>query len=144
MTRPQSIVRFERLYWSGILIGLVNTVLAWDTIQAQVNATAGSSILPSGFFAGTLAFGLIVNVLLWYFTARRRSVVAKWIITVFFVFGLVSVARFLFGNAPMPTSSSLSAVTVVMQAVAVWMLFRPDAKAWFEGDRSEELTQTFS
>jgi hypothetical protein len=70
--------------------------------------------------------------------------VAKWVIVVFFGLSVLSIARALISGVVPPTLNIFAGLAFVLQAVAVWMLFRPDAKAWFDGDRTENLTNTFS
>jgi hypothetical protein len=144
MIRPQSIVWFERCFLGAIGIGLMNSALSLSKIQEAVAATPGAGALPGGFLIGTMVVGIVINLLLWYFAARRGSNVAKWIIIVFFVLGLLSVSRtFVSGVAP-PTMNVLAYVALALQAAGVYLLFRPDAKAWFAGRRDDDLTQTFS
>lgn len=144
MTRPQSIIWFERSFLGAIGIGLVNAALNWSKVQTAVDATPGAGILPSGFLIGTMIVSLVINLLLWYFAAKRGAVVAKWIIVVFFAIGLLSLVRVLVGGIAAPTMNLFAYAALALQAVAVWMLFRPDAKAWFAGDRTGDLTDTFS
>jgi hypothetical protein len=144
MTRPQSIIWFERCFLGAIGIGLVNSALNWSKIQEAVAATPGAGVLPGGFLIGTMVVGIIINLLLWYFAARRGSNVAKWIIMVFFGLGLLGLARTLMSGVAAPTMNVFAYVALALQAVGVWLLFQPDAKAWFAGRRDDDLTQTFS
>jgi hypothetical protein len=144
MGRPQSIIGFERCFLGGIAVGLINSAMSWSAIQSQLDRTPGADLLPGGFMIGTIAVGLIINLLLWYFAARRRAVVAKWIIVAFFGLGLLGIVRVVFSGIVAPTMNVFAVVGLILQAIAVWMLFRPDAKAWFAGRRDDDLTQTFS
>jgi hypothetical protein len=144
MTRPQSIIWFERCFLGAIGIGLVNSALNWSKIQEAVAATPGAGVLPGGFLIGTMVVGIIINLLLWYFAARRGANVAKWIIVVFFGLGLLGLIRALTGGVAAPTMNVFAYAALALQAVGIWMLFRPDAKAWFAGRRGDDLTQTFS
>ena len=133
MDRPQSIIWFERLYLGGVAIGLANTVFNWSSIQEQVAATPNSEMLPSWFMGATISIGIGINLLLWYFVAMRGSVVAKWIVTVFFVLGVLGILRTLGSDMVAPTTNIFAVVVLALQAGAVFMLFRPDTKAWFGG-----------
>lgn len=144
MTRPQSIIWFERCFLGAIGIGIINSALNWSKIQAAVDATPGAAGLPAGFMIGTIVIGLIINLVLWYFAARRGANVAKWIIVVLFGLGLLGLVRTLTSGVAAPTMNVFAYVALALQAVGVWMLFRPDAKAWFAGRRDDDLTQTFS
>ena len=133
MDRPQSIIWFERLYLGGVALGLANTAYRWSAIQEQVAATPNSAMLPSWFMGATIAIGIGINFLLWYFVAIRGSVVAKWIVTVLFGIGVIGVLRALTVGELPATMNAVAAVVLALQAGAVFMLFRPDAKAWFGG-----------
>ena len=131
MDRPQSIVWFERLYLGGVAIGLANTLINWSSMQEQIAATPNSEMLPDWFFGVTMALGIGINLLLWYFVARRGSVVAKWIVTIFFALGLIGILRTLGSDMAAPGTTAIAIAVLVVQAGAVFMLFRPDTKAWF-------------
>jgi hypothetical protein len=131
MERPHSIVWFERLYLGGVALGLLNTVANWSAMQAQVAATPGSAILPPWFTIATVAVGIAINLLLWFFIARQGSVVAKWILVVLYAIGLIGVAMTLATGQRPPTLNAFAALVFALQTAAVVMLFRPDAKPWF-------------
>lgn len=139
MTRPQSILTFERCYLGALAVGLVNTAIGWSTIMrvpavAQAQAMFGSWYLPT-----TTAIGFIIPLILWYFAARRRSVVAKWIITVFFGFGVIGILiNLAMGSFASSLGGVLSITALVLNAIAVFMLFKPDAKTWF-GERTTDV-----
>ena len=142
--RPASIVNFERLYLGALVIGVINTVLTFETTLAQVEAQPGAESMGSNIFYISLAIGFLIPILLWYFVARRASVVAKWIVVVLFVLGVFG---FLFSFsqpvAPEGIALILGIVSMLMQAAAVWMLFRPDAKAWFADGRGGPDPEVF-
>ncbi|THD35294.1 MAG: hypothetical protein E7773_12690 [Sphingomonas sp.] len=130
--RPKSIVTFEYCYLGSILLGVVNAAMTWKDVNGTVEAAQTRAMLGDWFMPLAMVFGLTISLLLWYFTARSASVVAKWVVVVFF--GL-SLAGFLFtlalGSRPDGIAGILSVAVLVLNAVAVWMLFRPDARAWF-------------
>lgn len=137
MPRPVSIVWFERCYLGALVIGLLNAVLRWPEMMAaaanQPNADQlGASFVPTVLIVSLLA-GFGISLLLWYFAARRGAVVAKWIITIFFVIGLLSIGfSVVTGSFPTGIGGVIAVVVEVLQAIAVWQLFRPDAEAWFD------------
>lgn len=139
--RPQSIVRFEQAYLGSVLAWGANLAVRWqpmlDNFGAQP-AVAGNPQMASvvqTILVVSALFCLMLWLLLWYFTARRASEVTKWIIVA--LFGL-SALMFPFSLMSYPIvgalSTGLTAITFVLNAVAVWMLFRPDARAWFAGN----------
>ena len=133
MERPPSILWFERLYLGGVAVNLTNTLVNWSSLQEQVAATPNSELLPSWFMGATIAIGIGISLLLWYFVARRGSVVAKWIVTIFFALGLIGILRTLGADMAAPGTGIFAVAVLALQAGAVFMLFRPDTKAWFGG-----------
>jgi len=146
MQRPPSIITFERCYLGAVALGLANNALNWTNLQEQMAATPNSQLLPDWFLPATIGLGLVITLLLWYFVARRASVVAKWILVAFFAIGLVGVPGIISGISTgliSPLLAVTGLITFTLNAIAVWMLFRPDAKLWFAGQQSG-LTDTFS
>lgn len=144
MTRPQSILWFERCFIGSMAVSLISAAFNWSTIQDSIEAIPDSAILPSWYIPAMMLSGIVLNLVIWFFVARRGSVVAKWIATVFFGLGAVGMVFTLFGGHAAASLSPTGIVAWLLSAVAIWMLFRPDAKAWFSGDRSADLTRTFS
>jgi hypothetical protein len=148
--RPQSIVRFEQAYLGATLLWLVNLAQGWKIRLDSVNknpAFAGNpqmAELAETMMIGTTIAMLALWLLLWYFTARRASVVAKWVVVV--LFG-VSVIGLPFTLMSYPVTGALGAVlslaTFACTAYAVWMLFRPDAQSWFAGDDAQSDSAPF-
>jgi hypothetical protein len=136
MTRPPSIVNFERCYLGALLIGAVNAALNWERMMAmpavqQARVTIGEWYLPA-----TTALGYLIPLVLWYFAARRASVVAKWVIVVLFGLGVLGLlAGLALGTMASDLGGVLSVVAFVLNAIAVFLLFKPDARAWF-GERT--------
>ena len=139
--RPVSIVRFEQAYLGSIALWLLNLALGWKARLGSLEsnpAIAGNpqmAELAQTMMIGTTVVMLALWLLLWYFTARRASDVAKWVVVA--LFGL-SVIGLPFTLMSYPVVGALSTVlslgAFALTAYAVWLLFRPDAKAWFAGD----------
>jgi hypothetical protein len=106
-----------------------------------------AAMMPA-IMAGGVVFSLIVDLLLWFFIARRGSEVAKWIYIVLFAIAVVGVLRSLFGGGHVELPGLvriLSFLRVLIEAACAWLLFRPDANAWFKGERTpSNLNDTFS
>lgn len=132
MTRPQSIVNFERCYLGAVLLGFIATALNWKHMQAKVAVQQTEAMIGAWYMPTILAISLLINLLLWYFAARRGSKVAKWIVVVFFVLACFGTAMNIARHNYAPGIAGVVSVAVfVLNAIAVWLLFRPDAKAWF-------------
>lgn len=131
MVRPKSIRYFELCYLGCVLVGGINTAMTWASAMAsddgqQARAVVGPWFLPIAFvFAYTLA------LLLWYFTARVPSRVAKWIVILWFGLSVLTVGFNLIKGPTFETSTILSVVTLLLNAAAVWFLLRPDSNSWF-------------
>jgi len=132
--RPQSIQLFEKVFFAGFVIGLVNLFLSWNQVNAMVD---DPRLQAAGVADGILIFGVVMGtlipLLLWYFIARRASNVAKWVfvvLTAIGVFGFVSSLA----DPAMPKGAILigSAVATALNVFAAWLLFKPDTKAWLE------------
>ena len=125
-------MQFELVYLVVIVLGLVQTPLQWN----QMSAGPGIAAMIAQFGTTPLivtAFVLVViQLLLWYFVARRGSVVAKWIYVVLTAYVVISGVFELRNTALLATTVGIiGAALVVLQAVAIFLLFRPDARAWF-------------
>ena len=137
--RPPSIQLFEKVFFAGLIIGLINLAVSWNQVNAMV---ADPRLQEAGVANGVLLFGAVMGtvipLLLWYFIARRASNVAKWIfvvLTAVGVFGFVSSIA----NPAMPKDAMLigSVLSTALNVFAAWLLFKPDAKAWLESRGTE-------
>ena len=133
--RPQSIGNFDKLYLGSMALGLFNVVIGWETSMAELEATGmGFGIMIFG-----IAVGYGISLLLWYFISREASNVAKWILIVLTAIGVAAMPLSLFA---LPTLEMILAVVVTgMQLVAIYFLFRPDAKAFFDNKGAVDLSE---
>jgi hypothetical protein len=144
--RPKSIIMFQWVYLAFIIVSALETALNWDAmVETAVMSTPEIAPVVTPVFAGTTAISFAISVLLWWLTAWKRSQVAKWIVVVFF--GLV-VLSFLIALATVPVTMELAKlanlVALVLNGVAVWYLFRPDAAQWFGAKEAPTLaSKTF-
>ncbi len=128
--KPHSMKLFDYAYLGSIFLGLLQFVSGYGALKAEVaeqSATSGvalSPLLPLAAFAAFVA----VELLLWFLVSRKRLIVAKWIIVLFFLLSLVSVGGYFVG--PMPLSEIYGLLSLIAQAVAVAMLFRGDSIRW--------------
>ncbi|MFV0622886.1 hypothetical protein ACBY01_02590 [Sphingomonas sp. ac-8] len=142
--RPKSIQRFDQFYLGALVVGLVNTAVTWNVTMAQLQAQPATAAIATPMIIGTTVLSIGISLLLWFFTSRMRSTVTKWIITVFFVFGaLMVVWSLLNGQFPSVIGTVLALLATVMQGIAVYMLFQPDAVAWFKGEPTGDPATPF-
>ena len=130
--RPKSIVRYEYAYLGSVLLGVVVTAMTWSVNNAtpeveQIHAVLGPSFLPIFY-----VFIYTLSLALWYFTARVPNAAAKWIVVLWLALSLVGFALSLgAGNPPDDFPGLLAVGALLLNAVAAYFLFRPDARAWF-------------
>ena len=131
--RPASIVLFERVYLLSIAVAAVGIFLGWNELieMAPAEASAGER---QGVTIAAVAITLLIALALLYGIARRASTEVKWIFVALNAYGVVSFAMDLgFPDAAKNITFIFDAITLVMTLYCAWLLFRPDAKAWFGG-----------
>lgn len=134
--RPKAIILFERFFLAMIVVNLINGFANFDRTLGQIKASPeAAAMFGSGFLIATIAIAALINLLLWYFVARRGSVIAKWIVVVFFGIVLLTFVASL-GALKLPLAL-ITISALILQALAVYMLFRPDAVAWLRGERAD-------
>jgi hypothetical protein len=135
--RPESIRRFDMFYLGSVALSVVDFVLEHDAVMAQTEAQsrAAQVSLGAGFVNGGFAVWTALMVLLWFFAAHRRSNVAKWIIVLLAVIGLWGLPALVTGS--FTTAKIVSLLSFMLSWVAVYFLFRADAKAWFGKSESD-------
>jgi hypothetical protein len=146
--RPRSIILFERIYGFSIVLGLVLGALMLMRLSSFMPAGGApqvAAMIPT-IMVVSMVGGIAINLLLLFFIARRGSNVAKWIFVVLFALAVIGMAGGLLNSAAHVTwiARLPSIVQIAIQAVCVWLLFRPDAAAWLEGRALNDLTDTFS
>ena len=134
--RPKSIVLFERLVLLGIVLGIISAFLIREQVAAMVAAAGQGMGTSTVYVIQAIVIGLYL-LLIW-FISRHGSPVAKWIYVVLaglsLVAGLTGIRQTLeFGVVP----AIISVAQYVITAVTIWLLFRPDSKAWFSEGRGD-------
>lgn len=131
--RPRSIILFERVYLTMIALALTHSVIVWDDSVAMLDADPVLSDLGAAYLLFVLAASMAINLLLWYFVVRRASNVARWILVIFLVINLISVALHVSAGAfPLDLPGVLDALAMVLYLAATALIFRRDASEWFE------------
>ncbi|KQN26577.1 hypothetical protein ASE86_10860 [Sphingomonas sp. Leaf33] len=133
MIRPKSIQQFEILYLVAFLLGLVSTWQSWSAQSTMLANSVGRDSGPMLSYAA-IALRAAVALALWYFVARKRSVIAKWIVAACALWGailLVMVVLGLLSGATAPAIGVVAILQNLLYIAAAGMLFRPDARGWF-------------
>lgn len=131
--RPKSIAQFEIVFWLWLAANLLGLVVAWPATAAEPQMRQVLTQMPWFPYA---VIAIIVLLLGWlgFATARRASNIGRWL---FVLVAIVSVALVLpglaGGNLPVALGDWLIVGAAVLAVVGAVLLFRADAKAWFDG-----------
>lgn len=124
--RPRSIIAFERLYLISLLIAAVAAAANWDRSLSFARSFGFGPALV--IFVQVIGLGLMAALI--YLIARRRSVIAKWLLVLLFLVGLVILLRDLPELMRGGLSGLVPAVQVLLQGSAVALLFTAASRAW--------------
>ncbi|MBV8686871.1 MAG: hypothetical protein JOZ90_10870 [Alphaproteobacteria bacterium] len=128
--RPTSIRVFEGLSLLAVAMGAVTTFLTWDSLVASVRSKVlGAGLEPALMVLSLIYVGLLVLLIL--LTARRGSMVAKWLFVAIIAAELVFTVPRLGAMAGAGAIGWLEIVQLLIQLVAVGALFTPPSRAWF-------------
>jgi uncharacterized membrane-anchored protein len=136
--RPQSIRRFDLFYLAALALSILAFLLGYDDIVGSVEAESAAAGLQMGanVAIGSFAFGVLLYLLLWFLVSRRRVGIARWIIVLLFLVNLTGV-RAIF-TAGLSLQNGISLLSLLLSAIAIYYLFRPETKAWLEDKRSAD------
>ena len=125
--RPTEITWFERIIIATLVLGALNSWLAWP----QLVAMRGPAFLVT-----VQLFTFAVMLTLTLFVSRRRSNVAKWIGIALFVMGLPFWLQQVSAGS-LPGSPIVSFIQVAAQVGAYALLFTTASRRWFRRDAAE-------
>jgi hypothetical protein len=133
--RPASIVQFERLYLAALALNFIGELLNWGAVSAALRSSP--ELAELGPIVPILGLAIVYSAMiaLWYFAARRRSVVAKWLLAIWFVVSTCLMALGLFRGIDLGVVALLGWAAYLLRAWAVSYLFKPDADEWFATPR---------
>jgi hypothetical protein len=129
MTRPAEIIWFERLIIATLILGELNTWLAWPQL---VEKTGPAFIIMVQLFTVAIVLGLALLV------SRRRSNIAKWISIALFALGSPFWLWQLLSGSLLG-SPIISIIQVVGQVAAFTMLFTTASRRWFKKEAAPAL-----
>ena len=132
----KSIQYFERCFLGGMAVGLINGVLTITFPSAAAANLSSTTLIISAIGS------LVISLALLFWTSRKKSNIAKWILIIFFIFGVYSILNtliaFFFFSATAEllgvTSYSLviAPIALLLQAVGIYFLFTQEGRAWFK------------
>ncbi len=139
MKRPSAIIWFERFYALGIALPTIFLIATWQE-TTDPSGDDGAAIVEVALFGLVLIYGL--SFLFWFLIMRRRSNIARWLLTVLTL--LAAPLSFIDPNGrPWDFWGLVEAGGVVASIVAVACLISPGARPWFDGS-PDDLAETFS
>ena len=123
--KPKAIFWFEGLLLPAIVIDLINNMVSFDP------GTTNPFAVPRWVALLLFAVPSLIGLLFWYFIARRRSVVARWLFV-----GLVSLGALGFvATLSRPylgtTMWAVAAFNELLKIGAAVCLLLPSAGPWF-------------
>jgi len=128
--RPKSVKLAEQFYAGSILLTIALAIIGWD----EAVATGGVALAA---IVNVVVIGITIALL--YLTTRRASRVALWLLV---VLTAINVAGYLFQVAGGVVAAGLFGVLTTAQTVlgvvAIVLLFRPSARAWFSAAVPDE------
>jgi NAD/NADP transhydrogenase beta subunit len=130
--RPQSIVKFERMYLLAWVLAQIVTFLTWNALWSAVQRDISARGTGPGVIAAAIV-GAILPLVVLYFVTRRGSLVAKWIILVLIAAGAIGLLVALLRQQMVPNLASvLTVAAVLIRVAAARHLFTPEARLWFK------------
>lgn len=137
--RPESIRRFDMFYLGSVALSVVDFVLEHDALMTRMEtqSQAAKVSLGAGFVNGLFAVWIAFMLLLWFLASHKRVNIAKWIIVLLVVISLWGLPGLVVGT--FTTAKIISLLSFMLSWVAVYFLFRPDAKTWFAASPADEI-----
>jgi hypothetical protein len=141
--QPQSITTAVRLMWIGAGLSLLGIILGFvqrDEIEKQVRESDSSLTADEvdDVVGVLLAFGVVIGLLaagLWLWMASANGKGKSWARIVASVLGGLNILFALInigaGNLP-PVSVILTLLNLVLAAVVLFLLYRPDSNRYYD------------
>ena len=129
-----AIKQFDWLYLGAFAVTVIQTVLNYEALKLEMQselAATGAQGASDIALIGGLVISLIVTLTLWFLISVKRVEVVKWLIAIFAAWGAISFLLSV-STGSFDAGSILGAIVAVMNIVAAYLLFTPNAKAWFE------------
>lgn len=129
---PPSIRLFRLVYGAVVLLSALELTLIWPSLDRMVADTPALAASGLVMQIGAVVIGLVVPLLVWWFAGVRRSRIARLVLVVIVLIGVLSLLRTaLIGQLALGMLGLVQLAGLALQVVALVLLFRPDANAWF-------------
>jgi Kef-type K+ transport system membrane component KefB len=139
MSRPASIVMFERLWIAALMLGAVNMAVAWPLTLALYRESGlfdALGIRPRFCLLLIDGISLLLPLAVLVLVSRAGSRIASWVALLLAAWALVVIGRMLGERDAVPGSRGMLAVIcILLQVAGAGMLLRPDARVWMKRKR---------
>lgn len=151
MSRPKSIVLFDRLYLLSIVVSLIGAAVTWNATMAKAMSSPAmvqnpemAPIVTVGSIIG-IGISVAITLLLWWLIAYKANDVVKWVFVVLNVIGIAGAVFSLFAmNTEEAVAVYWKAAAWLFAIPALFFLFRPDANAWFASKGQVDQADPFA
>ena len=126
--RPEAVRTAVTLLYATLGLGVVRSALEGARLAAETSAVA---------FGAIALFSLALTAFLTYMAGRRRNWARITLLVLFLIGVPLSVKPLAASLIAAPVSGLLGLAQVVLQVVALVLLFRPASSAWFRRSRAE-------
>jgi uncharacterized membrane protein HdeD (DUF308 family) len=131
-TLPSNVAWFERLMYSSLGIGVIVSSSRWSRDLA-----AAGPLARAGFLLFVQAFVIASMVLFIWLIARRHKNWARWFILIIGLLGVPFYFRVLGQTLRFsPVAGTLMLVQMLLQVIAVFLIFTGNARDWFKQSAS--------
>lgn len=120
---------FERYYLASVAVDLVDLFLNWETLGADFSTDVSTVALANSLLIVLTGFFFLILWQLWFWTARKANNIAKWIVVILFAVNVYVLTFYDFSYEDI--ISSFATFSIILQAAAILMLFKPDSRKWF-------------
>jgi hypothetical protein len=130
---PRSMQLFTALFWLGTALSALAEFWFWDQTTTELSEefelSAEMTLIHEGAMIAAFVAIFALNILLWFFTAEKRSRIAKWIYIVLAVAGSVSLAGLIDEYSLM--QQLIYGGSALLGLASVLCLFQRDSRNWF-------------
>jgi hypothetical protein len=129
---PSNVTWFERLMYGALLLSLVSGYLV---AQGELTAAADDIGLGRDALLGVVVGIVIIFAAIWvlfiWLAARRHKGWARYVLAILFVLSLLAYLQGYAEIAERPVEGLVNGVQLVMQLVALILVFTGNAREWF-------------
>ena len=126
--RPKTIVYFERIILGLLLLGALESYLAWDRALARSSSLDHNSALAVNLIIQIFVFVLSATLIL--LVSRRRSKIAMWVLIAWFALYLALFVSDIIRGVQLETHDIITLAALIGQVVSYGLLFTPSARRW--------------